>query len=190
MAGHHSQPRRLGPPESDLISRPESSHGGARPGSGRKPKAVRYANEVAAQEGRIVAALPELIDLLLGAARAGDTSAARYLVDRVLGRVQTQAKPVAEDYSMPWDAPPAGKIAEILRRRELAKELVPRSTDPAHVRAVEAAEHLICEEETSDPDLTAGEVDRMQARHLERARVLAPRPPPPPSPFVTARPEE
>jgi hypothetical protein len=39
-----------------------------------------------------------MIDLILGAARARDTTAARYVIDRVLGRVQTQAAPLAEDY--------------------------------------------------------------------------------------------
>jgi hypothetical protein len=59
--------------------------------AGRPPKALRYAHEVAAQEAKLVAALPQMLDLILAAARAGDTSAARYVVDRVLGRVQTQA---------------------------------------------------------------------------------------------------
>ena len=59
---------------------PRKNHGGARLGAGRPPKAPRYAQEVAAQEAKLVAVLLEMLDLILGAARAGDTSAAKYVV--------------------------------------------------------------------------------------------------------------
>jgi hypothetical protein len=146
-----------------------NGHGGARLGAGRRPKALRYAKKVAGQEARIVAALPELIDLLLGAARSGDTSAARYLVDRVLGRVQTQAKPIAEDYSLPYDHPAAEELAAMRRRRELAKEMAPYPRGNDATDAVLVCEHLIAGAETS----TLSGEDRFQAErdHLHRRRV-------------------
>jgi len=160
-----------------LKSRPESSHGpgvtnghgGARTGSGRPPKAVRYAHEVATQEARLVAALPKLADLLLAAARAGDTAAARYLVDRVLGRVQTQARPVAEDYTLPWDHAAAESTAEIRRRRELAKELAPNPRGREASREVLAAEHIVVGAELDSLADDAG-VD-VASKHMLRRRM-------------------
>ena len=182
MADQNAAHRLFDPPAADSVGPQKSSHGGVRPGSGRKPKALRYAEEVAAQEKRIVAALPELIDLLLAAARAGDSSAARYLVDRVLGRTQIQSKPIAEDFTTPWDGASAEEIAEMRRRRELSKELAPpASANKDHVRALVHVEHMVVEAETANPELTPEEVESMQGRHMARAKVLEP--PPPPSPF-------
>lgn len=79
-----------------------NKHGGARPGAGRPPKALRYAAEIAEAEGRIVAALPELIDTLIENAKKGDVAAARYLLDRVFGRVAEQKDPLAEDRRLPY----------------------------------------------------------------------------------------
>ena len=78
-------------------------HGGAREGAGRKPKALRYADELATAEGKIVDALPDVIEGLIRAAKGGDVAAARYLMDRVWGRVAPAAAPVAEDHKMPPD---------------------------------------------------------------------------------------
>jgi hypothetical protein len=115
-------------------------------GAGRKPKALRYAKQVARAEQKIVAAVPELLDLLLSAARRGDVSATKYLVDRVLGRVQTQGRALAEDFSLPSTHPAAGEIADMRRRRELGKAMArPASTrDEAW-----AAEQLATETETT-----------------------------------------
>jgi hypothetical protein len=81
----------------------QNGHGGARDGAGRKPKALIYASEIATAEQRIVSAMPELIDSLIDSAKCGDTGAARYLLDRVLGRVQLQAAPLATDTAIPFD---------------------------------------------------------------------------------------
>lgn len=80
----------------------ESKHGGARPGAGRKPKALRYASELAAAEQKIMSALPAAIDSLIDSAACGDVAAAKYLLDRAFGRVQVQAAPVAEDTAIPY----------------------------------------------------------------------------------------
>jgi hypothetical protein len=79
-----------------------NGHGGAREGAGRHPKALRYASELATAEGKIIAALPDVIDGLIEAARGGDTSAAKYLLDRVFGKVQVQAVPPAQDTGLPY----------------------------------------------------------------------------------------
>ena len=79
-----------------------NGHGGAREGAGRKPKALRYASELAQAEGRIMAALPAAIEALEKAASLGDVQAAKYLLDRAFGKVKEQAAPVAEDTAAPY----------------------------------------------------------------------------------------
>jgi hypothetical protein len=69
--------------------------GGPQPGSGRPRKAVRNAAELAQAEGKILSAAPEMIDLLIKAAREGDTTAARYLCDRAFGRPSEEPSPLA-----------------------------------------------------------------------------------------------
>jgi|SRR6185437_8976031 len=81
-----------------------NGHGGARPGAGRKPKATKYASEIADAERKIADRLPELVDNLFAlaagvkveeAARDGtvdvftrppDRQANEYLLNRILGR--------------------------------------------------------------------------------------------------------
>ncbi len=79
-----------------------TGHGGAREGAGRKPKALRYASELAAAEEKIMSALPAAIDSLVDSAKCGDVAAAKYLLDRAFGRVKEQAAPVAEDTGIPY----------------------------------------------------------------------------------------
>jgi hypothetical protein len=71
--------------------------------AGRKPKALYYARELAEAEGRIIDALPGIIDRLVEQAQAGDVAAARYLLDRVFGRVQLQGAPIADDTELPFE---------------------------------------------------------------------------------------
>jgi hypothetical protein len=70
--------------------------GGARPNSGPKPRAARLAADIARAEGLLVLAVPKAVDCLLKACEQGDVTAARYILDRVLGRVEVQARPLAE----------------------------------------------------------------------------------------------
>ena len=51
-----------------------------------RPKTLRYRDAVADAERVIVDALPDIIAGLVEKAKAGDTKAAAYLVDRVLGK--------------------------------------------------------------------------------------------------------
>lgn len=85
------------------IPKSKSNHGGAREGAGRKPKALKYASELAQAEERLMSALPAAIEALESAAKAGDVAAAKYLLDRAFGRVQAQARPPAEDKALPYD---------------------------------------------------------------------------------------
>lgn len=81
----------------------KNSHGGVREGAGRKPKALIYAPQIAAAENQIVSALPRIIDKLIDQAEGGDVAAARYLIDRVFGRISEQARPPAEDTQLPYN---------------------------------------------------------------------------------------
>jgi len=63
------------------------THGGARAGAWRKPKAATYAAQVSVIEQTIVDALPAIVDKVIQMAKDGDLKAAHYLIDRVLGRV-------------------------------------------------------------------------------------------------------
>jgi hypothetical protein len=80
-----------------------TGHGGARPGAGRKPKALRYASELAAAEEKIMSALPAAIDSLIASANCGDVAAAKYLLDRAFGRIKEQTLPPSEDTTLPYD---------------------------------------------------------------------------------------
>lgn len=102
-----SQQRTDGARRPNLRAVPKSEttakHGGARDGAGRKPKSLRFAAELAAAEGLIIEAMPQVINGLIEAAKAGDVAAARYLLDRVFGRVSESPAPMAEDTRLPPD---------------------------------------------------------------------------------------
>lgn len=99
---------KLNKPQSEADARREAKeaelngHGGKREGAGRKPKSLRYADELAQAENKIIAALPDVIDGLIVAAKAGDVAASRYLLDRVFGRVKEQSAAPADDMSFPY----------------------------------------------------------------------------------------
>ena len=77
------------------------NHGGARPGAGRKPKALLYADLAACAEQKVADALPSIVDALIESAKGGDLGAARYLCDRILGRVAAVTVPPAYDERLP-----------------------------------------------------------------------------------------
>jgi hypothetical protein len=68
-----------------------------------KPRTLRYAETLQAVEQRIVDALPEIIDAIIGRAKAGDLKAATYLADRVLGRSAGARIAPADDREPPYD---------------------------------------------------------------------------------------
>jgi len=81
----------------------QSKRGGARIGAGRKPKALRYEGVAQRAEETIVEALPEIVDKLVSMAKAGDVAAARYVVDRILGRVAVLEAAPVEDRKLPYN---------------------------------------------------------------------------------------
>ena len=71
------------------------------PKGGPIPRSVRYAAARRAFEQRIAVHLPELFDVLLKAAKAGDTKSAAYLTSHLLGKpAPAQVAPV-DDNSLP-----------------------------------------------------------------------------------------
>lgn len=79
-----------------------NGYGGARPGAGRKPKALVYAGAIEAAEQTIVEAMPAILAKLVELAKGGDVAAARYLVDRVMGRIAAGSAAPACDTSIPY----------------------------------------------------------------------------------------
>jgi hypothetical protein len=67
-----------------------------------KPRTLKYAEALEAVEQRIVDALPEIIDGLIGRAKDGDTKAAVYLCDRILGRTTGAKVAPADDREAPY----------------------------------------------------------------------------------------
>jgi hypothetical protein len=68
-----------------------------------KPRTLKYAEALGRPEQRIVDALPEIINALIGQAKAGDLKAAAYLCDRILGRPTGARIAPAEDCERPYD---------------------------------------------------------------------------------------
>jgi hypothetical protein len=68
-----------------------------------KPRTLKYAEALQAVEQRIVDALPEIIDGLIGRAKAGDAKAALYLCDRILGRTAGAKVAPADDREPIYD---------------------------------------------------------------------------------------
>ena len=67
-----------------------------------KPRTLKYAEALEAVEQRIVDALPEIIDALIGRAKDGDVKAAAYLCDRILGRTAGAKVAPADDREAPY----------------------------------------------------------------------------------------
>jgi hypothetical protein len=71
-----------------------NGRGGARPGAGRKPKTLLY--------GPVARQVEARIDKLIDMAKEGDLAAAKYLCDRILGRVAALDTAPALDRHMPY----------------------------------------------------------------------------------------
>jgi hypothetical protein len=67
-----------------------------------KPRTLKYAEALQAVEQRVVDALPEIIDGLIVRAKDGDTKAAQYLCDRILGRTVGAKVAPADDREPPY----------------------------------------------------------------------------------------
>jgi hypothetical protein len=67
-----------------------------------KPRTLKYGAMLQAVEQRIVDAMPEIIDALIGRAKAGDLKAAIYLANLILGRTAGAKIAPAEDRELPY----------------------------------------------------------------------------------------
>jgi hypothetical protein len=67
-----------------------------------KPRTLKYAEALQAVEQRVVDALPDIIDGLIGRAREGDMKAAVYLCDRILGLTTGAKVAPADDREAPY----------------------------------------------------------------------------------------
>lgn len=120
--------------------------GGARPGAGRKPKAIKYAGPVDAAERKIVDSLPHLVEaqlkLALGQvivqdenpvtgelnvyAVAPDRRAGQYLLDRIMGK-PTERIDLDADLDVETHAP---KELDEKTRQAVRAVLVGRAAKP------------------------------------------------------------
>lgn len=86
-----------------------SNRGGRRPGAGRKP-GLRIQplarSPIKAAELRLLESLPDLIDVAISLAKAGDRGLIVYCIDRVLGRtvqpitIESQVAEIAADFGV------------------------------------------------------------------------------------------
>jgi hypothetical protein len=67
-----------------------------------KPRTLKYAEVLEAIEQRVVDALPEIVDRLIVRAKAGDSKAAAYLLDRILGKTAGAKVAPADDREPPY----------------------------------------------------------------------------------------
>jgi hypothetical protein len=67
-----------------------------------RPRTLRYADALADAEQRVVEPLPGIIDGLIARDRDGDTRAAVYLCDRILGRTTAAKVAPADDREPPY----------------------------------------------------------------------------------------
>jgi hypothetical protein len=115
------------------------ARGGARPGAGRPSaaakdeKAKRSAKTLAKCQEKIQSSLPELIDLMLQAARGGDTKALHFLVEMGLGKPATKQNVQA-------DTEIKVVLGSIPRPRRNAEETGPDAEDDAGAALEEALE--------------------------------------------------
>jgi hypothetical protein len=89
-----------------------------------KPKALRYHDALADAEQRVVDALPAILDGLIARAKDGDTKAAVYLCDRIMGRpVGAKAAP-ADDQELPYSESDLQRDQALKEKREIRPRIV------------------------------------------------------------------
>ena len=84
-----------------------------------RPKTLRYREALDAAEQRIVDALPEIIDGLIARAKAGNSKAAVYLCDRILGKSAGAKTAPADDRQRPTRMPTSRKTSESAKNIEI-----------------------------------------------------------------------
>ena len=109
----------------------QNNHGGARPGAGRKPRAIRYAEQIAAGEAALIGLLPKAVSVLRSQLEKGDMSAAKMIFTFCLGRPAPQELPLSEDYRLASDHPAADEVGRLRRQHALSKELTEEKENSA-----------------------------------------------------------
>ena len=102
------------------MNQPNKQHGGAREGSGRKPKLLKYASEIAEAERTICESLPFLIQRLIALGEGvcvqkttpdgqevfeqpPDRQALQYLTERIMGKLMpTPDTRLVDDLELLW----------------------------------------------------------------------------------------
>ena len=102
------------------------------PEYGLAPRALRYAEKANAAEQLIVDALGDIIAKLVSMAREGDVPAARYLCDRIYGRVARRALPAIDDKALPYNQRDWGraKFDDTRKREEFVRQCVKPVANP------------------------------------------------------------
>ena len=83
-----------------------------------KPRALLYANDLAAVERQIAEALPDIVGGLIARAKEGDMKAALYLCDRILGRVVGSEVAPVHDKSRPFTLEDHERLEEERREKD------------------------------------------------------------------------
>jgi hypothetical protein len=116
-----------------------------------EPKALRYAEDLASAEARVVAALPAILDMLIDRAKAGHVKVAVYLCDRIMGRTAGAKVAPADDRE-----PPYSQDAFRLDRDGRASGRVPRIIIPGLDRRYERDRPKSTDLNTEGPESPAG----------------------------------
>jgi len=135
-----------------------NGHGGARAGCGRKKgmtRAETYEPVVYQIEAMIVAALPQIIESLIKQAVDGDSVAARYLCDRILGKPAANQVPTCDDVTVAYaDREPGVRYCSCGQERA---PVLPYKTHWQSEYAIEVSKRLLAEEEARNSALQKAE---------------------------------
>jgi len=141
--------------------------GGRRTGAGRKPLIIQHPEKTDALEQRILDALPGVIDKLIAMAKDGDVRAARYLVDRILGRVPIVHAPVVVEDEPEVDVDDEAEW-ERVRERYMTPERVAATRAEFNRLANVAMERMLAEVGITDIKATREDIYRALRRLREQ----------------------
>src|SRR5689334_6028693 len=99
---------------------------------GLAPRALRYAEKANAAEQLIVDALGDIIGKLVSMAKEGDVPAARYLCDRIYGRVARRTVPAIDDKALPYSGRDWGKAKfdDVQKRQDFVRQCLKPVAEP------------------------------------------------------------
>ena len=88
------------------------------------PKALRFHGALADVEQRVVDALPAIIDGLISRAKEGDTKAAVYLCDRIMGKPVGAKSAPADDQELPYSESDLARDQALKEMREIRPRIL------------------------------------------------------------------